>query len=195
MAFESPLISKLGAVNTMLNTMGEPSINSLASAALDAQIAVNVLDEVSVAVQGRGWHWNTEFHTLMPNNNGEIVIPANTARIDTVKMSANVDVIARGLRLYDRQKNTYTFTTPLELEIVVILNWDELPLAAKRYITMRAARILQQRLQDPNNPAQPATMEEQRAWFELQDAELQTQDSNMLRDSWSVAAALARGNF
>jgi hypothetical protein len=195
MAFESPLISKLGAVNTMLNTMGEPSVNSLASAALDAQIAVNVLDEVSVAVQGSGWHWNTEFHTLMPNNNGEIIIPANTARVDTIGNSKWVDVIARGLRLYDRQKNTYTFTAPLELEIVVVLNWDELPLAAKRYITMRAARIFQQRQQDPNNPAQPASIEEQRALFELKDAELKTQDSNMLRDSASVVAILARGNF
>lgn len=195
MAFESPLISRLDAVNTMLMSMGEPSINSLEGAAVDANMANDLITEVSTAVQNKGWHWNTEVHKLSPSNTGEINLPANTARVDAIRESRGTDVVQRGLRLFDRENNSYVFATALTLELIVILDFAELPLSAKRYIVTRAARLLQERLLGSDTLSKFTQNDEATAWLDLMEAETQTRGDNMLSGSWSVASILARGNF
>lgn len=188
-------LTKLDAVNIMLSSMGEPQINSLDGVAVDAQMAASLIDETSMTVQSMGWHWNREIHSLSPDTNGEIVLPANTARIDTVNGSQTTDVVQRGQRLFDVANNTYQFTDPLEVEIFVILEFEDLPLPAKNYITIRAARILQQRLLGSDTLYKFVQQDEQTAWIALQTDNAAVTDANMLTDSWSVGRILSRGFF
>lgn len=188
-------LTKLDAVNICLSAMGEPQVNSLDGVAVDAQMAASLIDETSMTVQAIGWHWNREIHTLSPNTNGEIVLPANTARVDTVNGSLPVDVVQRGPRLFDVANNTYQFTSPLEVEIFVVLDFEELPLLAKQYITIRAARILQQRLLGSDTLYKFVQADEQTAWIALQTDNAAITDANMLTDSWSVGRILSRGFF
>ena len=188
-------LSKLDAVNICLSSMGEPQVNSLDGVAVDAQMAASLIDETSMTVQAMGWHWNREIHSLAPDTNGEIVLPANTARVDTVNGSKTVDVVQRGSRLFDVGNNTYQFTSPIEIEIFVILEFEELPLTAKQYITIRAARILQQRLLGSDTLYKFAQVDEQTAWIALQTDNAAVTDANMLTDSWSVGRILSRGYF
>jgi len=57
-----------------------------------------------------------------------------------------VDLVQRGLSLYDRKNQTSTFTEDIKVTIVVALDWDQLTEQARRYIALRAARSLQSRL-------------------------------------------------
>lgn len=195
MSFYNTPMTKLEAVNICLSSMGEPAINSLDGAAIDAQMASDLIDETSRSVQAMGFHWNHEIHTLSPNVAGEIVVPSNTARIDTINDDKSIDVVQRGTRLFDRVNNTYTFTDSLDVELFVFLPFEDLPFAAKNFITMRSARLLQQRLLGSDTLHKYNLPDEQKAWVLLLQDEADVADSSMLYDSWSTASILNRGWF
>jgi hypothetical protein len=195
MSFPISPLTKLDAVNICLSTMGEPTVNTLDGAAVDAQMASDLVEETSRSVQGVGWHWNKEKYTLSPNVSSEIVLPANTLRIDTVEDSKATDVVQRGGRLFDVEKSTYTFSDPLKVEVYVQLPFEDLPFAAKNFITMRAARLLQQRLLGSETLQKFTSQDEQRAWTVLMQEEGETTDANMLFDSWSTRSIITRGYF
>lgn len=192
--FDTPM-TKLDAVNVCLSAMGEASINELETAGIDAQISSDIVDETTRAVQGMGWHWNRETHTISPDVNGYIVLPSNTLRVDSVNMDKSVDVVQRGLRLFNRTTNLYTFTDPLEVDIIVALAFEDLPFAAKNFITFRAARTFQQRVLGSDTLHKFNQQDEQRAWVMLLQDEAEVTDANMLDDSWSTASILSRGHF
>ena len=192
--FNTPM-SKLEAVNICLNAMGEPSINSLDGAAIDAQMASDLIDETSRSVQAMGFYWNREAFTLTPNAAGEIVLPSNTARVDTIDGDKSISVVQRGTRLYDLENNTYVFDKSLKVDLILILAFEDLPLAAKNFITMRSARLLQQRLLGSETLHKFNNADESRAWILLLQDEADVADSSMLHDSWSTASILNRGWF
>jgi hypothetical protein len=195
MSFPITPLTKLDSVNICLSSMGEPTVNSLDGAAVDAQMASDLVDETTRSVQGFGWHWNRERYVLSPNTAGEIILPANTLRVDTIEDSQGVDVVQRGGKLFDKSKSSYVFDKPLTLEIYVQLTFDQLPFAAKQFITIRAARTLQQRLLGSETLAKFHEADEQRAWISLQQEEAETYDGNMLYDSWSTRRIVTRGSF
>jgi hypothetical protein len=187
--------TKLGAVNICLSAMGEPAVNSLDDAAIDAQSAANIVDETTASVQSEGWDWNTEKHTLSPNTDGFILLPENTIRVDTIEEDAGTDVIQRGLKLFDRKTSSYSFTKPLRLELIVILPFEEVPFSAKQFIAIRAARIFQQRSLGSDTLYKYDAADEQRAWAVLVQEEADTLDANVLRDNWSTASIVNRTFF
>lgn len=195
MAYYDTPMTKLDAVNVCLSAMGEPKINSLDAAGIDAQMASDLVDETSLSVQGAGWHWNRETHTLTPDVNGYLVLPANTLRVDTIEDSKPTDVIQRGVRLFNKTNNSYVFSDSLKLELIVALNYEDLPFAAKNFITYRAARLMQQRSLGSETLHKFNEKDEQRAWVLLLQDEAETLDANMLDDSWSTASILNRGWF
>jgi hypothetical protein len=185
-------MTKLEAVNVCLGTIGEPAVNSLDGASLDAQMASDFIDETSRRVQSKGWHWNKETHTLSPDINNNIVLPVATVEVDTVNGSRNTDVVQRGNRLYDRENNTYEFDTALELKLVVLLPFDDLPNVAKDYITIRAARLFQARVLGSETLHKLTAQDEADAMTALKRHELRTGDYNMLTGSVSTASIVDR---
>lgn len=192
--FDTPM-TKLDAVNVCLSAMGEPSINELETAGADAQIASDIVDEISRAVQGMGWHWNRETHTISPDVNGFIVLPANTLRVDSVDEDKAVDVIQRGTRLYDRENNTYVFPKTVKVDITAALPFDDLPFAARNFIAYRSARVMQQRSLGSETLQKFNERDEQRAWTMLMQDEAEVSDTNYINDSWSSASVVTRGSF
>lgn len=195
MAYYDTPMTKLEAVNICLSSMGEPVVNTLDGAAIDAQMASDLIDETSRSVQGMGWHWNREQHTLSPNVSNEIVLPANTIRVDTVNESKSVNVVYRNGKLFDVENATFQFDKQLKLEIYVVLPFEHIPFAAKQFVTARAARLLQVRLLGSETLNKFNTADEQRAWVALMQEEAETFDGNMLMDSWSTRSIITRGYF
>lgn len=185
-------MTKLDAVNISLSAMGEPKISTLDGAAVDAQIASDLIDETSRSVQSRGWHWNRERLTLQPDVFGIIKIPANTSRIDTIESNVDTDVVIRGDRLYNRREASFIFETPLILEVYVFLEFEELPYSAKQYITMRASRLFQQRVLGSPVLSEYSQDEERQAYLTLVQDEHEVADYNMLTDSWQTVSILNR---
>lgn len=186
--------TELEALNTMLSTIGESPVNTVDdSGMVDAVIARQILRATSREVQSRGWHFNTEKgYPLQPNENGELLLPATILRADTVGTDADVDVVVRGTRLYDRRNHTYNIGKALKIDGVILLPFDDLPEAARWYVTVRASRIYQERVVGSDTLSAFNQQDEMRALVNLQEAEADTADYNILSDNYAVARVLDR---
>ena len=189
------LTSELDAVNTMLSTIGESPINSLEniSGVVDAVIARSVLNEVLVQVQEESWHFNTDTnYTLTPDVNGFIYITPTMIQIDTVGEDELLDISMRGNRLYNKADHTYVFTKSIKVNITYILPFDELPQAARHYVTVRAARVFQTRVVGAVTLHAFTETDELRARASLRKFEGNTADYNILSGNYSVMRILDR---
>jgi hypothetical protein len=141
--------TKLQAINTMLSTVGEPPVNSLTAQRADSLIAQNILDEVAREVLSYGWQFNTDENVVMTpeSSSGYIYVSDSIVRVDIdPRLMSSYDIIIRGNRLYNRATNSFVFAESLTVIQVHLFDFDELPEVAKRYITIRAARIFQDRM-------------------------------------------------
>jgi hypothetical protein len=142
--------NKLQAINTMLSAIGEPPVNSLAAQRADSLIALTILDETTRDIQSYGWQFNTDENVVMTpeTTTGFLYISDSIVRVDIAYTDDTValEVVIRGNRLYNRLTSSYAFTEALTTTQVTLLDFDEMPEIAKRYITIRAARIFQDRV-------------------------------------------------
>jgi len=190
------LTSELDAINIMLGTIGESPISSLDAATgfVDAVTARQILKEVSIQVQEEGWHFNTEkdFVLTPSSDTGEISVPSNCIEIDTAGSDWMVDVSIRGTRLYDRDKHTFVFSKSLKCNMTLLLEFDELPQAARHYISVRAARVFQQRVVGSDLLGSFSEKDEVRARVALKRFESKTADYNILTGNYDVMRILDR---
>lgn len=145
--FVSPT-TELEAVNIMLSSIGETPVNSLREATHDVSVAYNTLAESSKAIQLDGYQWNTEDdYPLVPNAEGRIELHPSIIRV-AFREPDDRELVLRGNKVYDRVNHTYIFEegTRLLVTATFLLPFDDLPEAARRYITIRAARIFQERV-------------------------------------------------
>lgn len=186
--------TELDAVNIMLGTIGETPINSIeaASGVSDAVIARQILNEVSIQVQEEGWHFNVETNFVLtpayPSK--EIFVPDNCIEVDAE--DTRVDVAIRGNRLYDRINHTFEFDAELKCNIVLLLPFEDLPQAARHYVTIRAARVFQQRVVGSQVLGTFTEKDEMRARMALRRYESKTADYNILTGNYSVMRVLDR---
>jgi hypothetical protein len=187
------LLSELDALNMMLTAADEGPVRAIDQAGhLPLSIAKSVLDDTSRVVQSMGWAFNTEERfPLAVDLTGSIQLPANTLSVDVVDTNNySVNAVQRGLRLYDRKNHTYKFTEGLEATMIFLLDWLDLPQAARQYIAIRASRSFQARMQSGEVTFKMTELDEQAALLALQSYEADTADANFLTDSWSVAQCL-----
>lgn len=135
-------LTKLEAVNDMLEVISEAPIDNLVDIQLpDAELALNRLTAVSREVQQKGWWFNREGPIEFGLDvDGKVPLPANTMKVDTENGSEYINGVQRGSFLYNATDRTYVFTKAPCLSIVVLLDFEELPEAARQYIAARAAR-------------------------------------------------------
>tara|TARA_B100000214_G_C23774394_1_gene538293 strand:- start:92 stop:709 length:618 start_codon:yes stop_codon:yes gene_type:complete len=143
--------TQLEACNTMLSTIGEAPINSLTgSLPTDASMAKNILDEVNREVQSGGWKFNTSYKaTLSRDTNNKIPVANDVMHIELnplLEAKSSNDPVIRGSFLYNLAKETFIFDKDFEnVQIVHLLDFEQIPEQARRYITIRASRIFHDR--------------------------------------------------
>lgn len=187
--------TELDAINLMLSNIGESPINTVEdNGIVDAVLARQILRSTSIQVQSEGWHFNTELDYLLKPTfpEKEIPLPPNLLRIDSVGSDREIDVVQRGLRLYDRRNHTYQFEQSFKAGLVILLTFDELPEAARSYITIRAARIFQERIVGAEEQSSFNAKDEARALLTLQNADLKNADYNILTDNATTLFAIDR---
>ena len=190
--------SELEAVNTILSTIGEAPLNTLSgSLPVDGTIAKNVLSEVSREVQSQGWHFNTHYKvTLSRDTNNKIPLATNTVRVEVDPRrysKVSYDIVQRNNELYNLAKNEDTFDTNFkDATVVYLLPFDEIPEQAKRYITIRSARIFHDRTLGANTIHKFSQEDEAKALSILKQAESHTGDYSIF-DSPEQAYTILRG--
>lgn len=186
--------SELDAVNQMLVSIGEAPVNVLNSGLQEAEIAQTTLTNVSRDVQSQGWYFNTELrYTLNRDTNNEINLPNNCVKIDRTQVyrDYDTDVVERNRKLYDRVKNSYVFDENLVVNMTVLLEFDELPEVARRYITLKAARMFQDQTVGAQELHGYQINDEQFAYLALREAESESMDYNVF-DNYDTYRVLDR---
>jgi len=175
--------TELECINIMLAAIGEAPINTLTGTLpVDAVTAQKTLAEINKDVQNEGWSFNQEFNVKLTRD-GSNQISLGT---DMLKVDANVfdhptiDVIQRGLKMYDRKNNTYVFDTDLTCNITYFRNFDEIPESARRYINIRAARVFVDRLVGDDGLRTYTAQDEARARANLMENDMDNADHNVL---------------
>lgn len=189
------LSTELDAVNTMLATIGESPVSTLEDNGLaDAAIAKQTLNTVNRQVQSSGWHFNTEEGIeLIPSYPQKYLqLPENTLRVDSIWEDEKYDVVQRGYRLYDRIRHSYQFEKGLKVTLVLLLDFNELPEAARQYITIRAARQFQAHVVGAAELDGFTQRDEYEARVALRHLETDNGDYNVYCGSYSVASILER---
>src|SRR5512146_2678659 len=193
MPAQETLMTELEAVNTMLSCVGEAPINTLlGDLPATIQTAVDLLRKNSRLVQTDGWSFNTEEdYELSRNGDSEVQLPANAMQVDLTIETGEVDLVQRGLYLYDRKNHTYVLTFNPRCTIIFYLSWDELPSAAREYICIKAARVYQDQTVGSETHHRFTQQDELGAFVVLQNSNSNAEDATIF-DNWDVASIVAR---
>ena len=158
--------------------------------------ALKVVTEVDNLIQAEGWHYNTEKGiTLSPDVSGNIT-PANATTYPVLGFDADKyedykhNIVLRGNLLYNVIKQTDVFTTKVKGDLLLKIDWQELPPIFQRYIVIRSAKELAGILGKPEY-MQPLAIEESRARMEAIQYDSENADYNMF-DTYDVARVLDR---
>ena len=158
--------------------------------------ALKVVTEIDNLIQAEGWHYNTEKGiTLSPDGSGNIT-PANATTYPVLGFDADKyedhkhNIVLRGNLLYNVIKQTDVFTTKVKGDLLLKIDWQELPPIFQRYIVIRSAKELAGILGKPEY-MQPLAIEESRARMEAIQYDSENADYNMF-DTYDVARVLDR---
>lgn len=190
--------TKLQAINTMLSVVGEPPVNSLTSQRADSFIAQSLLDEVAREVLTYGWQFNTEDNVALTpeTTTGYIYISDSVVRVDMdPRYDDTYDIVVRGNRLYNRKTNSYAFPAIIQVQQVILMDFDDLPEIAKRYITVRAARIFQDRMVGAQTLHAFTATDELVALTKLQEYENEVGDYSIFQSDDMIRPFLRKGSY
>ena len=175
--------TELECINIMLAAIGEAPINTLTGTLpVDAVTAQKTLAEINKDVQNEGWSFNQEFNVKLTRDaSNQIALGTDMLKVDAnVFDHPTIDVIQRGLKMYDRKNNTYVFDTDLTCNITYFRNFDEIPESARRYINIRAARVFVDRLVGDDGLRTYTAQDEARARANLMENDMDNADHNVL---------------
>jgi hypothetical protein len=189
--------TKLEAVNIILNTIGETSTSTL-SGTLPFEVASAdaTLDEVTRALQMDSYVFNTEYEVELPvvtdisTGATRIPVPSNYLRVESHSGSEKYTI--RNGYLYSMKEKTDSFSTKATLDVVFALEFVDLPEAAKRYVSIRAARVFADRMVGSKDIRAFTQMDEYEAKAKLMNYEASVGDVNMLRDSADTYSIINR---
>ena len=147
--------TELSAVNAILGAIGQspitqlkdPSTGVITNANPEIQFIYNLLRDANVDTQAEGWHFNRERHvTFSKDTNNKIAISDDIVKIDLPDnwSRRHYNFVRRGGYLYDKITHTDTFTdmgTTIELDVIRLYNYEDLPPVFRRYINYRASRV------------------------------------------------------
>ena len=137
--------TELSAVNSILGSIGQSPITTLDFNNPETTFVYNLLVESNKDVQNEGWHFNTEYHVeFEPDSITKYIsFPNNIIRYDVHNdnISRNVDLVRRDGRLYDLVDHTDKFEHKVDLDIVTLYKFEDVPPVFQRYIICKASSI------------------------------------------------------
>ena len=140
--------TELSAVNAILGAIGQSPVTSINKTNPEIGFIYNLLRDANVDLQSEGWHFNTERHVkYTPQDVGgvqKIAIGSDILKMDVTDgwSKRNYDVVKRNGYLYDKYDHTDDWdelTDGIDLDIVKLLSYEDLPEVFKRYIIYKAA--------------------------------------------------------
>ena len=176
------LDTELSAVNSILGAIGQSPLTTLNFDNPEVAMIFNLLRDANVDTQAEGWHFNTEKHVKFAiDANGKIAIGNDILSMDLHDnyTKRTRDLVRRNGFIYDKEDHTDVFTQDLDLDVVRLYNFEDLPIVFRRYIIYRASRIAATQLVANAGLVRLLGVQEQQARAALQEYECNQADHSM----------------
>ena len=149
--------TELSAVNSILGAIGQSPVSSIEFTNPEIGFVYNLLRDANVDIQNEGWHFNTEKHVQYKPDavNNKIAITNDILKMDAADgwSKREYDVVKRNGYLYDKYDHTDDWSdlsNGIDLDVVRLFSYEDLPSVFKRFIIYRASRMAATQL--VNNP-------------------------------------------
>ena len=137
--------TELSAVNSILGAIGQSPVTNLNKTNPEIAFIYNLLRDANVDTQNEGWHFNTEKHVEYTPDavTKKIAIGSDILKIDMHDNWAKrtYDVVRRNGYLYDKYDHTDQWDSKIDVDVVKLFHFEELPSVFQRYIIYRASRL------------------------------------------------------
>jgi len=151
------LDTELSAVNNILGAIGQSPLTTLNFDNPEVSLIYNLLRDANVDTQAEGWHFNTEKHIKYTPDSvtHKITIGNDILSMDLHDNQARrpYDFVRRNGFLYDKIDHTDEFADvdSIDLDVVRLYNFEDLPIIFRRYVVYRASRVAATKLvSNPN---------------------------------------------
>lgn len=182
--FSANPTTELEAVNMMLLSIGKAPVNTLTVNGInDVAWATTTLYNVCRDVQHTGYWFNREYcFPITADTNGQILRPDSV--LDFKPNDRTLPLVERQGKLYDNQNHTFNLAPRLQggvlnTDVVWCFQYEDLPMAARMYVAMRAARQFQTSAVASQVLYQFTKEMELEAEAELKRSELKNSGTNM----------------
>lgn len=174
-------MTRLEAVNQMLQAVGESVILVEVAGAGDYANCSSIIDQITKQVLAKDWHFNTEVRTFTPADDGTIAVPPEVLKIDPVRKTD--DYVQRQGQLYDRQNCTFTFTGPVQCNVTLAFAFEDCPYHVQQKIVADATAKYQRNYVGSTTADKFLQEDRAEAGADTEDAEATVDDYNMLTDN------------
>lgn len=180
-----PFLTELDAVNLIRGSVGKAPVSTLSTANPDVIAAQLRLKNSAIELQTTSWWFNTELSfKILPNADNELVIPDNA--VEVRPCNPFTYLTTRGNRLYNTVDNTFEFTEPVTVDMLISLPFSDLPYVAANWIQYDAARKFQGDFDGDPNRIRDLRDDAQVAWLKLKVAETRNRRANVLTSAGSL---------
>lgn len=201
--------TRLDAINTCLRGIGIAPVATEDDPDLDAATAGQVVDEVTMDIQSRGWWFNKEGNwKLTPNTlTGEISAPPSALSIIPSGEARSEGLTIRDRKIYDLYNHTFDLRDRayseagsdvlfIEFTFITEIPFEDLPPIARQAITYTARRQFAQDLEVDQTRFKFQFNDEQAAYNNMIREDARNTKRNTLKDNPEIASFLNRvGGF
>lgn len=189
----------LDSINVLLREVGTRAVSSQDINHPDVVDAKALLQEYKDKVLQRGWWFNRMKSVLLtPDSNKNIAINSNVVRFEITHdydLRQYPLLAKRKERLLNMQTNSYSFDTPVTLDLFITLDWDDLPPAAQDYITAQAASAFVRIKLEDTARSNMLMNEANTHMAVLHSQELSTEKNNMFDSPAAASMRMRRRPF
>jgi len=182
----------------MLSFIGEAPVSSITgNIGTDVAVAKQILDETSLSVQNQGWFFNRDLEvTLTRDTANKVPLETNCVALEpSAPYQYQYSYTIRNGFLYDLKNHTDVFATaPVQVDKTMIQQFEHIPEYARRYITVKAARRFAARYIGADSLVKLATLDEQEAHVQFEQADSRAMDANILKDEYNMNYIVNRGH-
>lgn len=177
-------LTELDAVNSIIGTIGESPIDSLENLTdVDSINALRILRAISRQEQARGWSFNKFPHyTLNPDT------MTNKIKWDTsylyIKDNCGRKLVKQDDYVKDLGTNTMKFDKALDAQMVLYVDFEQLPEQFRNYVLAKACYVFQNSYFGDDSLTKITEMQIQEAWQHLQEFEVDNNNFSMLDNTY-----------
>jgi hypothetical protein len=130
------MTTRIRLINSMLATTGTAPLSASDTMHPSYKAANAILEDVLEEFSSQELWFNTSIRVLTKDNDGRVLVPANTMTCDPTDGNKNYSI--RGQFLFDNNNSTDVINQDVECIIISKLDIEELPPAAYQYLRAQA---------------------------------------------------------